>query len=215
MTEHPILVTDSVSRNIRAGRQWQDRRPVKPQPEWIYDGEGTAWLDVGGSLLAPDPMILGDWGISCPFGVPGDVLWVRECFALLSHDATRELNPAKTDDGSLWYRSNEIDAYVHDCDYPSDRFRWRPSIHMPRWACRTLLLVKRTWVERVQCIKNGDAVAEGYPHPRPNTFTDPRDISGAFGLAHDWFRGLWDGIYPGSWDRNDWVWCCEFELMEG
>jgi len=72
----------------------------------------------------------------------------------------------------------------------------RPSIHMPRWASRINLLVKRVWVERVQDISERDATAEGIGHPLTRDCKTPA------------FLRLWESIYgPG----NPWVWCCEYE----
>ena len=85
---------------------------------------------------------------------------------------------------------------------------------MPRWACRLTLKVKRVWVHRIQDISEEDAMAEGCfvtgglyrgsVHPVKGTRK-------GFATAGHAFRDLWESIYPGSWDRNDWVWACEFE----
>ena len=81
--------------------------------------------------------------IKCPFGRPGHTLWVRENFRVGACD-------------SLFFQADEE---WHE------KAKWRPSIHMPRWASRIDLLVKRVWVERVQDISEADAIAEGVVCP--------------------------------------------------
>ena len=219
MTEHPLLCTDSVVRNFLNKTQTQDRRPVRDckafrdwgvSPEQAYDVDQTTdgrW----GFLVA------GDQGwtepIRSPFGVAGDRLWVRE-----AHRLWFPTCPNGEPLGSGWkvrYRADmrqrwtkigwdEGDQYMspEDAGVDTEPAPWRPSIHMPRFACRLTLRVQRVWVHRVQEISEADAQAEG--------ITDEQyalDL-GTYRLA---FRALWESLYPGSWDRNDWVWACEVE----
>jgi hypothetical protein len=82
---------------------------------------------------------------------------------------------------------------------------WRPSIHMPRWACRIVLQVTGVRVERLQEISRGDAMAEGCPFPNMAAGDDPRV----------WFAGLWESTYdPESWAANPWAWVVEFRRVE-
>lgn len=118
--------------------------------------------------------------------------------------------------------------------------RWRPSIHMEKWMARTWLKVKRVWVEQVQDISEEDARAEGIELPMyaPKPGDHPRrglcanckrpwiqhagSASCCPGVegGQTWsrrsacggFAYLWNSLYPGSWERNDWVWACELEL---
>ncbi len=91
---------------------------------------------------------------------------------------------------------------------------WRPNIHMPKWAARTWVKVKRVWVEQVQDISYEDCIDEGILYGGTE-----KEI---YGKTHKMlsdevirkFHTLWETLYPGSWDRNDFVWCSEFERIE-
>ena len=208
MNEHPLLCTDSVVQNFLNGTQTQDRRPVKMR-------------DMDATRVVPDLLGQNVWyidgdparSVRSPFGVAGDRLWVRE-----AHRLWFPTCPNGEPLGSGWkvrYRADmrqrwtkigwdEGDQYMspEDAGVDTEPAPWRPSIHMPRFACRLTLRVQRVWVHRVQEISEADAQAEG--------ITDEQyalDL-GTYRLA---FRALWESLYPGSWDRNDWVWACEVE----
>lgn len=125
----------------------------------------------------------------CRYGQPGDRLWVRETWAE---------HPDYPDARRAIYRADAGSEY--------DAERWRPSIHMPRWACRIELEVTGVRVERLQSISEADARAEGVEgdsHP------------GAFvGTCRGNFARLWESINgAGSWDANPWVWVVEFRRV--
>lgn len=122
----------------------------------------------------------------CPFGKPGDVLWVRETFA---------------------YGYLESFLYKATDTLEDDYQKWKPSIHMPKEACRLFLRVKEIKVERLQDISEGDAMAEGI-----NPYTHNGDANGINNVAI--FRDLWISIHgQESWDLNPWVWTVEFEQI--
>lgn len=155
MKEYPRLFKDEMVRAIMAGRKTQTRSPVpkKQQPGPMIDGafcrsDGRwAWQVGGYTSGAP---------FKSPFGGPGDRLWVRECFQMTRPKRSGERfivrNPAPGL-GDLHYRADQ------ESDPPP---KWRPSIHMPRWACRTLLEVLDVRLERIQDITEEDAKAEGF-----------------------------------------------------
>ena len=189
MREHPILFNGEMVRATMERRKTQTRRPMRPQP-MVDDG----------CMLEPNMA-------RSPFGTPGDRLWVRETFAVLS-DQTNGLGYSCDLLGHA-YAADPFARYGEwDSDFAIDvqDIRWRPSIHMPRAASRTTLTVKRVWAERVQDITEADAAAEGV---RPG---DTTDGGSCIQLG---FVDAWDGIYAAKglgWDVNPWVWACEFEI---
>ncbi|UGA37760.1 hypothetical protein JOS77_28065 [Chromobacterium haemolyticum] len=123
----------------------------------------------------------------CPYGQPGDRLWVRETFG----DAGCRLT----------YRADEDDG-AH-CVVE----KWIPSIHMPRAACRLVLEITDIRVERLQDITYGDAQDEGWP-PMVDGNPNPYD-------PITWFKLLWIELYgAGSWDANPYVWRISFKKVE-
>lgn len=147
--------------------------------------------------------------IPCPYGVPGDRLWVRETFACRS-DIDGKTEPTR----ARHYIVYRADANGWRPDDPMNWHdfggRWRPSIHMPRWASRILLEVKSVRVERVQDIGLHACIAEGIDEKQP----DGHALS--IYQLRGRFRALWDTInakrgYP--WDSNPWDWAITFERI--
>ena len=220
MTEHPILFTGPMVRAILEGRKTQTRRVVKPQPseDWEPSSYGEVHNLVNGH---PDPDKVIGWGPSnedgteayaCPYGKPGDRLWVRETWRPLydgesgyidyKAGGTLEANDEATHKRIICQRRARRNSMEVDNGY-------RPSIHMPRWASRLNLLIKSLRVERVQDISEGDIEAEG---------VDPQwDLVrwGAQARPRFRFKHLWDSINgkrPGcTWADNPWVWVIGFE----
>lgn len=191
MKERPILFSGPMIRALLAGTKTQTRRAVKPQAAILTDEMARA-LGVRPPAQRNAPVI------QCPHGQPGDRLWVRETYAPYDGQAM-----AERDTTMLFYRAD--DETKHDTDG-----RWRPSVHMPRWASRILLEVTGVRVERLQDISEADAQAEGWTR-RPEVSTDPQVHSDA---ARDWFMDLWESINgPDSWAANPWVWVVEFRRI--
>ncbi|MDX9719019.1 MAG: hypothetical protein RBT67_16760 [Thauera sp.] len=229
MKERPILFSAPMVRAILEGRKTQTRRIVKPQP-YIDDQGNSCWngrnfgQDFSGphiqAIASPIPSSKTK-RVHCPFGKPGDRLWVREAWA----ETDRE-------DGTpvIAYRAGGNIAIGRDHpkgnDYLIDTIAWddmphvetwRPSIHMPRWASRILLEITAIRVERLQYISDSgpanDCTAEGVFHcgmPVPDYEQWQGD---GFRSSEKWmFRKLWESINgPGSWDANPWVWVVEFK----
>jgi hypothetical protein len=99
--------------------------------------------------------------------------------------------------------------------------RWRPSIHMPRWASRLTLRVTDVRVERLQSISEEDARWEGVglrlaDEMTPDgaeLFTKVLRKSGRVGG----FAMLWNSINGADlakgWAANPWVWVVGFERV--
>lgn len=204
MRERPILFSGPMVRAILAGNKTQTRRVVKPQP-------AGAWAAPGKT--------------SCPYGQPGDRLWVRESTHRrpMLNLLTGEPLADKYDGGA--YTADGADVLTPE---GFDLAWWYsrkscPSIHMPRFACRLVLEVTGVRVERLQTITLDDLCEEGISE----LLEDPDSIPGrAFSHAEHaaiggvpmkhipekyGFAALWDSLNgAGAWDANPWVWVVEF-----
>ena len=202
MTERPILFSGPMVRALLEGRKTQTRRIVKPQPPSGFDrvapeppGYGFQWQN--------DAPPLGMWTVRCPYGVPGDRLWVRETFSFVGGQGVWELSQAQSLGVERWlYRAGGDDAD-----------RWWPSIHMPRFASRLTLEVTGVRVERVQDISRVDAKAEGFLPSEGNGLESWNGQS--YGNAQLAFAACWKDINGvKSWDANPWVWVLTFEVLQ-
>ena len=227
MTERPILFSAPMVRAILAGTKTQTRRVLAPRclgfidcccggaaAQWVADGDrwhcGTCG---GGARLTPRDVEY----VRCPYGQPGDRLWVRETFAEGIHQM----------------------ADVNHWVYAADRFgeqqrlgdRWKPSIHMPRAASRITLEITGVRVERLQAISEADAIAEGARHfpdlpigpltpttrfstPARWSMESPASTDQCLVTARYAFGNLIDKINgAGTWDSNPLVWVVEFRRV--
>lgn len=213
MKELPILFKAPMVRAILDGRKTQTRRVVKPQPEYreneCLPGHYGTWFH--GWNLDHKHVIPSDYWKHCPYGQPGDRLWVRETHAIVPRTAyamsagvQQVLRPDDDHDAAVFREGWEL----------SRPGRWRPSIHMPRWASRITLEITDVRVERLQDVSAKDAKAEGCQPPDL-----PTEIAGVAGdyVADERtsFAILWNRINgAGSWDANPWVWVVEFRQVE-
>ncbi|EPX3567578.1 hypothetical protein KUU66_17855 [Pseudomonas aeruginosa] len=224
MKERPILFTGPMVRAILEGRKTVTRRVVKPQP------------DFPGSMVDPNtPFKTLDAGlharITCPYGEPGDRLWVRETWHVgKPHDKTapadilapllaegRGITVLYTAGGwqSVGPAGREEPIYPDDQPLPDWAGKGRPSIHMPRWACRILLEITAVRVERLQDISEEQALAEGV---RGEPCDHARQACADIGCWGDTAKGafgfLWESLNgEGSWAENPWVWVVEFKRV--
>lgn len=208
MRERPILFSGPMVRAILAGNKTQTRRVAKPVR---HPDLGNVYTP-GALVLEREPQHVIDR--ACPYGQPGDRLWVRETWA----QNWDQLSDTRMDRSYVYRADGEARALDNGVELP-----WRPSIHMPRSACRLVLEITSVRVERLQAISYEDALAEGAFDPRMFVGDEWNDADGesADELARrlQWpqraFRELWCGINGAeSWDANPWVWVVEFRRIE-
>lgn len=243
MTERPTYFrepsSDAMVRALLDGSKTQTRRPVNLHfiddvELRVYEGVLQTCCVGNWTNVTPGPSFSKP--VKCPFGVPGDLLWVKECWQVKNWsdgecakagcpDAVK--HPKETMYGfstRAIYRA----SYNNAIGSPG---LWRPSIHMPRWASRITRKVKRTWVERLQDISKADALAEGLSKCTKDDgrtwkygIPDRDGLPGTDDVGWPWrewqvdpvqaFYKLWDSIYATKgygWAENPWVWGCEFE----
>lgn len=196
MRERPILFSAPMVRAILEGWKTQTRRVVKNP-----DNFGCLTGDCPHQLQEECDAALRE---RCPYGLPGDLLWVRETCIISPKrfDGVRSDSYNATDpDGDG--RIVQYLASTPDTDAARDYgLKVTPSIFMPRWASRITLTITNVRVERLQDISRGDAMAEGCPFPNMETGPDPRQ----------WYAELWDQINGiGAWESNPWVWVVSFD----
>lgn len=235
MKEKGILFSAPMVRALLAGTKLQTRRAMKPQPSdsWspfslgevhkMRDGEFVLDRNGGPIVIGYGPSNEdGDEAYPCPYGQPCDRLWVRETFAIVPRTAyARSIGVQQV--------IRKDDPYNHDAavfraDWDlSPPGRWRPSIHMPRWASRITLEITDIRVERLQDISEEDAFSEGVTE-----LPLQKGESGAWWTADvsagkklhaqslvKAYKALWESINgEGSWDKNPWVWCITFRRMQ-
>ncbi len=180
MREKPILFNGEMIRAILEGRKTQTRRAVKRELDsrgLRYCNPATGWEDWHGNP------------IKCPYGDSGDQLWVRETWAVHKKYDSLSARLAYGDEEQIYYKTSPL----HEGNFLG---KWRPSIHMPRWASRINLLIKDVRTERLKDITEEDARAEGV-------------------ASVEMFRDLWDSIYEKrgfGWNKNPWVWVVDFDM---
>lgn len=143
----------------------------------------------------------------------GDRLWVRETWARVDYVDGVVSHHAVDSDGverRLVYRADCPDLEWDD----QPESRWRPSIHMPRWASRLTLAVTDVRVERLRDISEEDAKAEGVePAPLAGAAIIS-DTPASASVSHRHAFGLlWDSINAArghGWGSNPWVWVVAF-----
>ena len=195
MKERPILFSGPMVRAILDGYKTQTRRVMKPQPDY-HENEnmpghfGTWFHSWNLDHIAVD---IDDIIQYCPFGGPGDRLWVRETFVVdyeIGENTRGEIPPA------VFYRATDDGK----TNFTPGLEKWKPSIHMPRKYCRLLLDLRAVRVERLNDITEDDCKSEGC--------VDRGDSAG------DEFAELWESINGKrgcGWKENPWVWVVSFE----
>lgn len=243
MNEKPILFSGEMVRAILDGRKTQTRRVIKPQPHGlcadipsVIDAHflnaklGWRFEDREGRRSHDE--------LRCPYGLPGDRLWVRETHVFEWWEdepkppTDRPLYHHKGDGTEfdepywLWPHYRATDPAPELC-YEDDPHggdgpmcKWRPSIFMPRWASRITLEIVNVRVERLKEITQADVLAEGIKH----TEGDGYWLAPLAGVPdYPWnnaisaYVALWNSINEKrgyDWNINPWVWVVEFKRLE-
>lgn len=241
MKERPIIMQGCSVNAVLDGRKTQTRRVIVMNGDFVLLDYGKGWWpyksDDGESEMVQvrrhGKTYLDEVPLNCPYGVPGDRLWVKETWCPLK-DPFHFQNPALSrgyllDMGGRPQRNGS--AYRADCDErdgESERcrtelgYKWHSPLFMPRWASRLTLEVTDVRVQRVQEISTQDAIAEGIRFD---------DVSGYWlGGIHNVkgtptvhptarlaFKSLWNSINAKrgySWEVNPWVWALTFKKID-
>ena len=221
MKERPILFNAPMVRAILAGTKTQTRRIVKPQPHAAHNPQHAEARAAGWVWMAHDDrpgysFATGDF--RCPYGQPGDRLWVRETWYFEGTDMMRHGRTHSTQDGVVRYLADGARRTINTRWEAVERWMTRkpqnrPGIHMPRWASRITLEVTAVRVERLQDISEADAMSEGAPPSHPSIDRISREY-GYPDFPLSWYAQLWDHINgPGSWEANPWVWVVSFKRV--
>lgn len=216
MKERPILMSAPMVRAILAGTKTQTRRAiakqathdlyyqrmygVSPPPNPVAFGTPGLWRIVG-----PDYPDNKEDDVPCPYGVPGDRLWVREN-GWERPERTPKMMREGADTWAPYYYDADGISEQEAADFKAWGFKRRPSIHMPRAACRIVLEVTGVRVDRLQDISQADSIAEGAPGGHGAI---PGYAYNATPREH--YMAVWAAVNgAASWAANPWVWVVEF-----
>ncbi|WP_439473811.1 hypothetical protein [Algoriphagus formosus] len=221
ITERPILFQTDMVKAILYWRKTQTRRniknvelrPSKNEGRFNFSYERKTRFEAGVNLTL-ESLNLPFTGILdlCPYGKPGDLLWVRETWLKLDRDHVITSQYA--------YKSNG-DPNTEDLrkDYIKSgrNYKWKPSIHMPKDAARIWLMVEEVRVERLQDISEEDSIAEGIePIDQQGQLVWKR-YDGYYTVTskpYCSFWSLWASINgEESWNANPWVWVVKFRVL--
>jgi hypothetical protein len=217
MKELPILMRGDMVRATLDDRKTKTRRVVKPNiipiVEECFRVNGK-WCNYTFGY---------DLGGLCPYGRPGDRLWVRETWATAK--SLNHVNASHLAGGApIEYRADQC-LTISGGMLP-DRGKWRPSIFMPRWISRITLEVVSVMVQRLKDISADDAISEGIRIEKGGGLIEGEDCymmttnTGYMrgpGAAIAAFWNLWDSINSErgyGWDVNPWVWVIEFKRVK-
>ncbi|BDH46426.1 hypothetical protein TUM12370_24700 [Salmonella enterica subsp. enterica serovar Choleraesuis] len=233
--ERGMIFNAEMVRAILDGRKTQTRRIISDRHIHLID----AASQVGECYPLESGVDHGNsqsyYREHCPFGKPGDRIWVRETWSQLGNEDgcainwNDELVKGGGPEAARIYRASceQKPGNYGLWSIPDDAFwkphtdsmefegAWRPSIHMPRWASRITLEITDVRVERLNDISQSDALSEGMPVSHPSIDSVSRSL-GYPDFSRSAFAQLWQSIYgEESWQANPWVWVIEFKRVEG
>ena len=202
MKERPILFSGEMVRAILDGRKTMTRRvatKIKAPKAWTMPNGIDSFWNV-------NPCWRETPGELCPYGKPGDRLWVREAFAVgLSNQEGIAYRAT-----SKWY------DFEDGTPESFKEIKWKPSIFMPRRYSRITLEITNIHVERLQYISEEDAKREGVESNFDEGVVYYGPLNKGHADARIAFSWLWDSINAKrgySWESNPWVWVVEFKRV--
>lgn len=217
MKERPILFSGPMVCALLAGTKTQTRRVVKvgfcgfDGKRMSADHDSDLFRrETDGALclqVSPNEFKV----LMCPYGQPGDRLWVREAWS--ANTAHPELLVPGESGGHLrnpliTYLADGAARQCHEKLFNVAFGKGRPSIHMPRWASRLTLEITDVRVERLRDISDADIQREGV------LWGDYEDQHSERMEQREAFEALWESINgSGSWEANPWVWVVEFKRL--
>lgn len=211
MKERPIIFSSKMVKAILEGRKSMTRRILKLQP--TIKPEISMNTKYGIIAIWPGESEFDYYDCHCPYGQPGDRLWVRETWRIIA-------KPNAYEDAiyGIQYKADGIVAFP---DIPlfyhfkclEDNHTWHPSIFMLRWASRITLKITNIRVERLQEITDEDCVFEGISHDTTIITVHEFEELNTMTTTRFAFKYLWNSIYKKNqpWESNPWVWVIEFE----
>lgn len=208
VSEKPIIFSGPMIQQILVGNKTMTRRVVRDQEsvEPLLDNPGQGnWVHKN-TLHPCDYTCTREPFDLCPYGKPGERLWVREAHRIVAFELSIGLAKVQYPaDDSIWsHMPNKLPVTVSD--------RLRPSIHMPYWASRITLNLTNIKVERIQDISNEAAKAEGMD---ASESVERNDGSPDYTVP---FQNAWRLMHgvdnAQSWEANPWVWCISFRRLE-
>lgn len=218
----PILFTAAMVRAILAGTKTVTRRLIAlrefqpsdtPGYDWTFRDRSALWQDFTSERMLA----------SSPYGVRGDMLWVRETWGLHAFgDETDWARGSVRDCSEDEIRSQYHLTFRADWGPLQEGARWRPGIFMPRWASRIALAIESVRIERLLDITDDDARREGvepFFTRFPEIGRDQRITDGMYARDEEHrasFACTWDEINGDRalWNTNPFVWRVEFRRLE-
>lgn len=204
MKDTPLLFTPENAQKSHDGTKTQTRRIIKPQPGKLVSffhqlsasgsKENGLWFPMISKWVQDQHTKV----LPCPYGMVGDRLWVREAWGFQDDAHTIvQYKASKRQAATYEEWAAGGDLWMHHA-------KWKPSIHMPKWACRTWLEITDVRVEQIRNISELDCEAElGVP---------PYSLGN---VAYQKFQNLWISINgQESWDRNDWCWVLSYKKVQ-
>ena len=203
MKERPIVFNANMVKATLDGRKTQTRRLVNGENGCVYHDYHGQWIIKDGKWWYESVHGCADRGLKCPYGKPGDHLWVRETWSIENNKYHKVCYRA---DKKKWPNGRPRETIEYGI--------WRQANHMPRSASRIDLSVKDIRVERLQDITYSGVIREGVGRILDEQQTDSQYVADTMQS----FARLWDSLngkrYFGcTWEGNPWVWVIEFEII--